>query len=185
MRGNHQRAAGYPFRTCDFFRRHQSDHKKGGNDFEHSVSTRAAEHDDYEINVLSRGPIIEDKAFYMVQGRWSDFGGQYRNRIDGRKVGQERSHGVNASLEFKMADDVIVRVSGGHGVDEDGIAAIALQDRFSNNCFLSAPFSITAARSKFRTAFNWTPPDCRALKGCTVIQRACSARSNTTATVSR
>ncbi|MDX2143780.1 MAG: TonB-dependent receptor [Rhodospirillaceae bacterium] len=113
--------------------------KKGGNDFEHSVSARAAEHNDYEVNVLSRGPVAEDKAFYMVQGRWYDFGGQYRNRIDGRKVGQEQSQGVNASLEFNVTDDFTARVSGGYNEDDDGLAAVGLQDRFANNCFLRAP----------------------------------------------
>lgn len=113
--------------------------KKGGNEFEHKVSARAAEYDDYEINLLSSGPLIEDKAFYMVHGRYYDFGGMYRNTLDGGKVGQEESYGVNASLEFRASDNFTIRLSGGYNEDHDGLAVTVLQDRFSNNCFLNAP----------------------------------------------
>jgi outer membrane receptor protein involved in Fe transport len=113
--------------------------KKGTNDFENKVSVRAAEYDDYEVNLMSRGPIVEDKVFYMVQGRYYDFGGQYRNSIGGKKVGQEESKGINGALEFKLTDNLSANISMGFNKDDDGIAAIALQDRFSNNCFLNKP----------------------------------------------
>jgi len=113
--------------------------KKGTNEFENTIKVRAAEYDDYEVNLMSRGPIVEDKVFYMVQGRYYDFGGQYRNTLDGKKVGQEQSKGLNGALEFKLTDDLTVNISAGHNRDDDGMAAIVLQDRFNNNCFLNKP----------------------------------------------
>lgn len=110
--------------------------KKGSNEFENRVSVRAAEHDDYEINLLSRGPIVEDKVFYMVHGRYYDYGGEYRNSLDNQKVGQEQSFNLNGALEFRASENFTATLSGGYGKDDDGAAAIALQDRTFNNCFL-------------------------------------------------
>jgi len=113
--------------------------KRGTNDFENKISVRAAEHSDFEFNGLSRGPIVEDRAFYMMQARYYEFGGQYRNTLDGNKVGQEQSYGLNGALEFVLRDNLTARLSGGWNKDDDGLAAVGLQDRFSNNCFLRAP----------------------------------------------
>jgi iron complex outermembrane recepter protein len=113
--------------------------KRGTNEQENNVSLRAAQHGDFETNGSSRGPIVEDRAFYMLQARYYEFGGQYRNTIDGRKVGQEQSYGLNGSLEFNLRDNLTARLSGGWNKDDDGLAAVGLQDRFSNNCFLRAP----------------------------------------------
>ncbi|MDX2142063.1 MAG: TonB-dependent receptor [Rhodospirillaceae bacterium] len=110
--------------------------KKGTNEFENKISVRAAEYDDYEVNLLSRGPLVEDKVFYMAHGRWYDFGGMYRNIIDNQKVGDESSQGVNGSLEFRPANDLTIIISGGYNVDDDGHSALTQQDRFDNNCFL-------------------------------------------------
>lgn len=110
--------------------------KKPTNEFENKVSFRAAEYNDYELNLLSRGPIVEDKVFYMVHGRWYDFGGQYRNALDNRKVGQERTLGGDGALEFRPSDNFRISISGGYSEDDDGLAPSVIQDRFSNNCFL-------------------------------------------------
>ncbi|MBP6298321.1 MAG: TonB-dependent receptor plug domain-containing protein, partial [Anaerolineae bacterium] len=44
--------------------------KKGNNVPEHSVSARYANYGDTEVNLLSRGPIVEDKLLYMAHGRY-------------------------------------------------------------------------------------------------------------------
>ncbi|MBL8630982.1 MAG: TonB-dependent receptor [Rhodospirillaceae bacterium] len=111
--------------------------KKPTNDYENKISVRAAQYNDYEVNLMSRGPIIEDKLFYMAQGRYYDFGGQYRNALDNLKVGQENTVGGNGGLEFRPTDEFRISISGGYSEDDDGLAATVLQDRFSNNCFLN------------------------------------------------
>jgi len=111
--------------------------KKGSNEFENKISGRLAQYDDREINFLSRGPIVEDKIFYMVHARYYDFGGQYRNTVDGRKVGDENSVNLNGALEFRPNDRLTARFGFGVGQDDDGMAAVTLQDRFANNCFLN------------------------------------------------
>lgn len=110
--------------------------KQPTNTPEYTVNARAAEYNDYEINGLARGPIVADKLFYILQGRYYNFGGQYTNRLDGRTVGQQRSTGVNGGLDFRPNDQLLIRVNAGYNHDNDGASVLALQDRFANNCFL-------------------------------------------------
>jgi outer membrane receptor protein involved in Fe transport len=110
--------------------------KKGSNEFENRVSTRVADYSDYQVNLLSRGPIKEDKVFYMVHARYYEFGGMYRNSLDNQRIGGEESINFNASLEFRPTENFSARLMAGYGQDDDDAAAITLQDRFSNNCFL-------------------------------------------------
>lgn len=110
--------------------------KKGTNEPEHRVTMRAAQYDDYETNLLFRGPIVDDKLFFMVHGRYYTFGGMYDNTLDGRKVGDEESTDFNASLEYRSGGVFSALVSAGYSEVDDGMAAVTLQDRFANNCHL-------------------------------------------------
>lgn len=110
--------------------------KKGSNEPENKLSVRAAEYDDFETNLLFRGPIVEDKVFYMLHGRYYSFGGMYNNTLDGNKVGDEESYNFNGTLEYRSGEMFSAIVSAGYTKDDDGMAAITLQDRFANNCHL-------------------------------------------------
>ncbi|MEW4467772.1 TonB-dependent receptor [Parasphingorhabdus sp. JC815] len=113
--------------------------KRGSNDFRNSVSARLATHNDYEVNFLSRGPIVEDKIFYTAHARYYDFGGMYRNSLDNQRVGGEQSLNLNGSLEFRPSSDLSILLSGGYIRDRDDHPAIVTQDRFANNCYLDSP----------------------------------------------
>lgn len=110
--------------------------KRGSNEFLNKISLRAAEHEDYEVNLSSSGPLIEDKLFYFIHGRYYDYGGEYVNELDGSDVGQEQSYGVNASLEYRASDDFTLIARAGYNEDDDELPAQRVQDRFFNNCFL-------------------------------------------------
>lgn len=111
--------------------------KRGSNDFENKVSFRVADYSELEGSFFSRGPIVEDKLFYTLNLRSYEFGGYYRNSIDGQdRIGDESSNNFDGSLEYNPNDAWNVRFSLGFGSDNDGAAAVTLQDRFSNNCFL-------------------------------------------------
>ncbi|HSD74850.1 MAG TPA: TonB-dependent receptor [Steroidobacteraceae bacterium] len=113
--------------------------KKGSNEPENKVSLRAAQYGDYEANMLSRGPITEDRLFYMLHARYYTFDGMYDNTLDGVEVGDEESYNVNGSLEYRPSESFSALVSAGYSRDNDGLAAITLQDRFANNCYLNVP----------------------------------------------
>ena len=110
--------------------------KKGANEPENKVSLRVADHEEGEINFLSRGPLSDDTAFYMAHLRYYTYGGFYRNTLDNQLVGDEESVNLNLSLELRPSDTFMARVSLGYGKDADGAAAVTLQDRTYNNCFL-------------------------------------------------
>jgi iron complex outermembrane recepter protein len=111
--------------------------KRGTNEHEGRVSLRAAEFGDYELNALSRGPLVEDRLYYMVHGRYYTFDGMYRNSLDGQRLGGEESYNFNGSLEYRGGDVFSATLGAGFSTDDDDHAAIVLQDRFSNNCFLN------------------------------------------------
>jgi outer membrane receptor protein involved in Fe transport len=110
--------------------------KRGTNDFRNTISLRAAQNDDYEINLTSSGPLSEDKVFYFIHGRYYDYGGEYINELDGTDVGQEQSVGFNAALEFRPGENTTIIARAGYNEDDDGLPAQRVQDRFANNCFL-------------------------------------------------
>jgi iron complex outermembrane receptor protein len=74
--------------------------------------------------------------FYMVHGRYYEFGGMHQNSLDGQRIGGEKSLNFNASLEFRPTDNFMARFNAGISQDDDDAAAITLQDRFFNNCHL-------------------------------------------------
>jgi outer membrane receptor protein involved in Fe transport len=113
--------------------------KKGGNEPENTVSARLAEYGDTEVNLLSRGSIVDDRLFYMVHGRYYTMDGMYKNTLDNDRIGGEQSTNFNASLEWRPTEGISAILSGGYTRDRDDLAAITLQERFANNCHLNAP----------------------------------------------
>lgn len=110
--------------------------KRGTNEVQNRVNMRAVEDAEYEINVSSRGPLIEDELFYFVHGRYYTYGGEYKNDLDGRTVGAEGSKGINLGLEWRASENLTLDFTLGYNEDNDDIPAQRAQDRFSNNCFL-------------------------------------------------
>ncbi len=110
--------------------------KRPTNEFENQLTATVADYGQFESSFLSRGPLIEDRLFYMAHVRYYDFGGFYRNDLDGQRVGDENSRNFNGALEFRPTDDLTARLSMGFGRDDDGAVPTSLQRRFDNNCFL-------------------------------------------------
>jgi iron complex outermembrane recepter protein len=119
--------------------------KRPTNEFENQVSGTVADYGQFEGSFLSRGPIIEDRLFYMAHVRYYDFGGFYRNEldnerypnaVDNQRVGDENSRNFTGALEYRPNDALTARLTLGLGRDDDGAVPTSLQRRFDNNCFL-------------------------------------------------
>lgn len=110
--------------------------KRGTDEFQNRLNLRAFQDSEYEINLSSSGPLIEDKLYYFAHGRYYTYGGEYRNELDGRIVGAEQSQGFNGGLEWRATDNLTLDFTVGYNEDDDDIPAQRVQDRFSNNCFL-------------------------------------------------
>ena len=110
--------------------------KRGTNELQNRLNLRAFQDSEYEINLSSRGPLIEDELFYFIHGRYYTYGGEYENELDGRTVGGEQSVGINGGLEWRATQDLSFDFTFGYNEDDDELPAQRVQDRFANNCFL-------------------------------------------------
>lgn len=114
-------------------------------DDEFSISgrARAAEHNEYELAASVSGPIIPGVLGFRAGGRFFQYGGEYRNQLTGRRVGQEETQSAYLTLLFEPSDDIRWRTRFNWQRDDDGPLAIFLQGAASNNCrpgFRSANF---------------------------------------------
>lgn len=78
---------------------------------------------------------ITNRLSLRVFGQLHSYDGEYRNSLDGRRVGDEYTDGGSASLRWQPADnlDIIGRVQYTHF--DDGHSAVVLYDpRTNNNC---------------------------------------------------
>ncbi|HYC02772.1 MAG TPA: TonB-dependent receptor [Azospirillaceae bacterium] len=114
-----------------------------GNEARAGAKLTVAEYDELELTGNVSGPIIADKLFASLNARHFEYGGQYRNRLTGKKVGDEQSDSVAGTLFLQASDNLTVRARGQISKDDDGPLALFLQPATANNCkpgFRSAAF---------------------------------------------
>ncbi|WP_430443727.1 TonB-dependent receptor [Sphingorhabdus contaminans] len=116
--------------------------KAPSSDFSVSGRARAAEHNEYELAASVSGPIIGDVLGFRAGGRFFTYGGEYRNQLTGKKVGDEESQSAYLTLQFNPSSDIKWRTRLAWQKDDDGPLAIFLQGAADNNC-----------RPGFRSAF--------------------------------
>ncbi len=102
--------------------------------FSVSGRLRAAEYDEYEVAGSVSGPILGDALGFRAGARYYTYGGQYRNQLTGKKVGQEKSTSAYLTLTANPVDDLKIRLRGSYQKDDDGPLAIFLQGAADNNC---------------------------------------------------
>ena len=62
---------------------------------------RAAEHNEREISASISGSMLDNMLGIRVGGRFFKYGGEYRNQLTGKKVGQEETQSAYATFTFK------------------------------------------------------------------------------------
>lgn len=102
--------------------------------FEGKVTADIAEHDRYELTAGIRGPIGSGFSF-GVNGRFYDFGGEYRNAFDGQKLGQQQSYSGSAVLRFDNDGPFTATLRGYYNRTDDGAPALFSTSALENNCF--------------------------------------------------
>jgi outer membrane receptor protein involved in Fe transport len=108
---------------------------------------RAAQHNEYEMAGSVSGSVLEDRLGIRVGGRYYKYGGEYRNQLTGKRVGQEETKSAYATLTFKPFDDFKMRSRISWQKDDDGPLALFLQGAADNNCKpgFRSPFYRTAS----------------------------------------
>jgi iron complex outermembrane recepter protein len=107
--------------------------KAPGDTWEGRVSADISEHDRYEITANVRGPISEGLGI-ALGGRFYDFGGEFTNRFDGTKVGQQESQSLYGMLKYDNGGRFRASLRGNFTKTDDGQPAIFSQSANANNC---------------------------------------------------
>lgn len=102
--------------------------------FEGKVTADIAEFDRYEITAGIRGPITQGLSF-GVNGRFYDFGGEYRNAFDGTKIGKQSSYSGSAILRVDDSGPFTATLRGYYNHTDDGQPALFATSANENNCF--------------------------------------------------
>ncbi len=108
--------------------------RRPGDIWEGSVSADTSEHDRYELTAGIRGPVSNGLSL-GDNGRYYDFGGEFINRYDGTKVGQQSSRSVSGLLDWDDGGLFTATLRGYYNRTDDGQPAIFLQSASENNCF--------------------------------------------------
>ena len=108
--------------------------KSPGNDFGGFAKGRIAEHGEYEVTAGLDLPVVPDLLSLRVDGRYYEFGGEYRNTITGDRVGSEQSYGGAVTAFITPGPDIDMRVRAQYTEDDDGPTPFFLTGAVNNNC---------------------------------------------------
>jgi len=103
-------------------------------EFSGSARATVAEYDEYQVAGSISGPIIADRLGFRAGARYYTYGGQYRNQLTGKKVGDEETRSAYLTLVAEPVDDLKIRLRGSYQEDDDGPLAIFLTGAENNNC---------------------------------------------------
>ena len=97
------------------------------NDFSGEVSFEIGEDELYELNANIRGPIVEDKLYFSLAGRYYDFESEFdRPGNLNPSLGNESSKSIGATLEFRPTDGWTSKLRVAYNEDDDGHFPIGL-----------------------------------------------------------
>lgn len=108
--------------------------KDPSDEFSASGRLRFAEYAEREAAASISGPLFGDIFGFRAGVRHYEFGGQYRNQLTGRRVGQEKSQSAYLTLQIEPSDQIKFRTRISWQRDDDGPLALFLQGAAENNC---------------------------------------------------
>ncbi|MFT4026337.1 MAG: TonB-dependent receptor plug domain-containing protein [Novosphingobium sp.] len=108
--------------------------KDASTKFTGNLRLTAAQYGEYQVAGSVSGPIIPDVLGFRLGGRHYQYGGQYRNQLNGQKIGQERTDSIYLTLDWGGGGDLKVRQRFSYQHDRDGSIPFFLQGAAANNC---------------------------------------------------
>lgn len=101
---------------------------------EASVKATVAEFGEQDYSLSIGTSFLESRLGARMFARSYEYGGEYRNELTGKKVGQESTKSVGLSLNFKPTDNLTILANGFFRSDDDGVLAQFTQHASKNNC---------------------------------------------------
>lgn len=99
--------------------------KTPGNEFKGRVSAEATTYDGFDGRLMFEGPIVRDLLTVRVAGRRYSYGGQYKNGIDGIRLGSQSTNAATVAFALTPASNFKVRGYYSYRLDDDGPAPSA------------------------------------------------------------
>ncbi len=99
------------------------------------VSADISEHDRYLLSASVSGP-ISDSLSASVGGKFYDYGGEFTNAYDGKKVGKESTYSASGALRFDNGGPFRAMARAYYSHTDDGQPAIFATSADANNCYI-------------------------------------------------
>lgn len=113
--------------------------RKPTNEFTGKVEATVGQHGHYEGTGYVSGPLIEDKLFFELSGRYYNFGGDYFNQVTQKKdINDQKTKNVGGKIYATPTEDLSIEVNVGYSHDQDLGFADFFNGNANNNCFLPA-----------------------------------------------
>ncbi|MBL8643059.1 MAG: TonB-dependent receptor [Rhodospirillaceae bacterium] len=111
--------------------------RKPTNEYTGKVELTAGQFDHYEGNAYVSGPLVEDKLFFEISGRYFSFGGDYFNQVtQKRDIGDQKTKNFGGKIYATPTDDLTIEANVGYAHDQDLGFADFFNGNARNNCFL-------------------------------------------------
>ena len=112
------------------------------NEYSGRLSATGATDSEYELTASHSGPIVNDRLYYRVNGRYWTRGGEYRNAglPLGLEVGDQGTWNVGGSLVWQATDAIALRARAEFSHDDDGPAPIHKKPAAERNCTFAVAY---------------------------------------------
>lgn len=102
-----------------------------------NISVTAASDEDYRFQGSVEGPLIKDKLAGRIEGRYTEYGGQYTNSLNGQALGEREDTSFSGQLYFTPTDRITGKFTASVIEQEDGPAASTLTGKVGTHNFVS------------------------------------------------
>ena len=107
--------------------------RRPSDELEGQVEATAAQHDTYAGTAWVSGPILSGKLNFFVGAGHDEYGGEYKNTVDGSTVGSEETDSIVGKLFYMPTENLDITLKLGYQKVDDGHFAVALLKRTENN----------------------------------------------------
>lgn len=107
-------------------------------EFGADISVTAASDEDYRFQGAIEGPLITDVLAARVSGRFTEYGGQYTNSINGEALGEREDTSFSGQLFFTPTERLTGKFTASILEQDDGPGASTLTGKVGTHNFVSA-----------------------------------------------
>jgi iron complex outermembrane receptor protein len=141
--------------------------KVPGNDFGAEFEGTVARGDFYSLKGLVTLPVVSDILSFSIAGNYEDFGGIYKDAVNGNKAGGYEKRDVRLSAHFTPTDRLTINGSLYYGRDKFDVTPLVYA---TNNCGPQSTNPVTAGEfTVYCGALNFNPVEIASVPDSTEI----------------